>query len=116
LIVCRAAFKNFSEPVKALNETHRVLKPEGKAIIIDLRKDASWDEIVSYVDGLHISRTSTWMTKFTFKHMLLKRAYSEHQMKSLVGESDFKSCEIIRNAVGMEVKLIRLQPLAEQAA
>ena len=116
LIVCRAAFKNFSEPLKALNEMHRVLKPEGKAIIIDLRKDASWDEIVSYVDGLHISRTSTWMTKFTFKHMLLKRAYSEHQMASLVGESDFKSCEIIRSGVGMEVKLIRLQPLVEQAA
>jgi ubiquinone/menaquinone biosynthesis C-methylase UbiE len=107
LQVCRAAFKNFSEPLKALNEMHRVLKPEGKAFIIDLGKDASWEEIVSYVDGLHISRTSTWMTKFTFKHMLLKRAFSEHQMTSLVDESDFKSCEIIRSAVGMEVKLIR---------
>ncbi len=116
LIVCRAAFKNFSEPLKALNEMHRVLKPEGKAIIIDLRKDASWDEIVAYVDGLRISRTSTWMTKFTFKHILLKRAYSEQQMTSLVGESDFKSCEIVRSAVGMEVRLIRQQPLAEQAA
>jgi ubiquinone/menaquinone biosynthesis C-methylase UbiE len=116
LLVCRAAFKNFSEPLKALNEMHRVLKPEDKAFIIDLGKDAFWDEIVSYVDGLHISRTSTWMTKFTFKHMLLKRAFSEHQMTSLVDESDFKSCEIIRSAVGMEVKLIRQQPLAEQAA
>ena len=38
------------------------------------------------------------------------------QMTSLVSESDFKSCEIIRSAVGMEVKLIRQQPLAEQAA
>jgi ubiquinone/menaquinone biosynthesis C-methylase UbiE len=106
-IVCRAAFKKFSKPLKALNEMHRVLKPEGKAFIIDLGNDASWDEIVTYVDGLHISSVSTWMTKFTFKHMLLKRAYSEHQMTSLVGESDFKSCEIIRSAVGMEVKLIR---------
>jgi ubiquinone/menaquinone biosynthesis C-methylase UbiE len=116
LIVCRAAFKNFSEPLKALNEMHRVLKPGGRAIIIDLRKDASWDEIVAYVDGLHISRTSTWMTKFTFKHMLLKRAYTEEQMKALVAESDFKSCEIMKTAVGMEVRLLRQQPLAEQAA
>ncbi len=116
LIVCRAAFKNFSEPLKALNEMHRVLKPGGRAIIIDLRKDASWDEIVAYVDGLQISRTSTWMTKFTFKHMLLKRAYTEAQMASLAGESDFKSCEIIKAHVGMEVTLMRRQPLAEQAA
>src|ERR1700674_3622784 len=116
LIVCRAAFKNFSEPLKALNEMHRVLKPEGRAVIIDLRKDASWDEIVAYVDGLKISRTSTWMTKFTFKHMLLKRAYTEGQMTSLAGKSEFKSFEILRTPVGMEVNLIRQQPLAEQAA
>jgi len=115
LIVCRAAFKNFSEPLKALNEMHRVLKPEGRAVI-DLRKDASWEEIVAYVDGLKISRTSAWMTKFTFKHMLLQRAYTEGQMTSLVGESEFKSCEILRTPVGMEVNLIRQQPLAEQAA
>jgi ubiquinone/menaquinone biosynthesis C-methylase UbiE len=116
LIVCRAAFKNFSEPLTAMNEMHRVLKPGGKAVIIDLRKDASWNEIVAYVDGLHISPTSTWMTKFTFKHMLLKRAYTETQMTSLAGESDFRSCEIVRSSVGMEVKLVRVQPLAGQAA
>ena len=55
LIVCRAAFKNFSEPLKAINEMHRVLKPGGRAMIIDLRKDASWQEIVAYVDGLNVS-------------------------------------------------------------
>jgi ubiquinone/menaquinone biosynthesis C-methylase UbiE len=116
LIVCRAAFKNFSEPLKALNEMHRVLKPGGRAIVIDLRKDASWDEIVAYVDGLHISRANTWMTKFTFKHMLLKRAYTEWQMTALAGKSDFKCCEIIKTAVGMEIRLMRQQPVAEQAA
>ena len=116
LIVCRAAFKNFSEPLKALNEMHRVLKPGGKAIIIDLRKDTSWEEIVAYVNGLKLSGVNTWLTKFTFKHSLLKRAYTEAQMTSLVGGSDFKSCEIIKAPVAMEVRLVRRRPLAEQAA
>jgi ubiquinone/menaquinone biosynthesis C-methylase UbiE len=116
LIVCRAAFKNFSEPLKSLNEMHRVLKPDGRAIIIDLRKDASWDEIVAYVDGLHVSRTNAWMMKFTFKHMLLKRAYTEGQITALAAKSDFKSCEILRSPVGMEVRLMRREPSAEQAA
>src|SRR5262249_40437064 len=39
-IVCQAAFKNFSEPVQALAEMHRVLRPGGKALILDLRPDA----------------------------------------------------------------------------
>jgi ubiquinone/menaquinone biosynthesis C-methylase UbiE len=116
LIVCRAAFKNFSEPLKALNEMHRVLKPGGRAVIIDLRKDASWSEIVAYVDGLHLSGVSTWMTKFTFKHTLLKRAYTEGQMKALVSESDFKTGEIVKALIGMEVTLVRREPVAEQAA
>ncbi|HEY2646421.1 MAG TPA: class I SAM-dependent methyltransferase [Candidatus Acidoferrales bacterium] len=116
LIVCRAAFKNFSEPLKALNEMHRVLKLNSRAVIIDLRKDAPWEEIAAYVDGLHLSTANTWMTKFTFKHMLLKRAYTEAQMSSLASRSDFKSCEIVKAPVGMEVRLLRSKPLVEQAA
>lgn len=112
LVVCRAAFKNFSEPLRAINEMCRVLKPGAQALIIDLCKDSSWKEIVSYVDGLKLSRTSAFMTKFTFKHMLLKRAYTEESMRALAARSEFGSCEITRNAIGMEVRLLR--PMAAQ--
>src|SRR6516225_12045181 len=40
-VYCRAAFKNFSEPVEAISEMYRVLKPGGEAVIDDLRRDAS---------------------------------------------------------------------------
>jgi len=112
LVVCRAAFKNFSEPLRAINEMYRVLKPGGLALIIDLCKDTSWNEIVAYVDGLKLSRASSFFTKFTFKHMLLKRAYTEESMKALAARSEFGSCEIKRNAVGMEVRFRR--PVAAQ--
>ena len=35
------AFKNFKEPLKALKEMHRVLKPGGIALIMDLNRKAS---------------------------------------------------------------------------
>jgi len=59
---------------------------------------------------------STWMMKFTFKHMLLKRAYTEEQMKTLAHDSDFEGGEIVKSAIGMEVTLVRREPVAEQAA
>jgi len=37
-------------------------------------------------------------------------------MLSLASESDFKSCEIIKSPIGMEVRFVRQKPLAEQAA
>jgi ubiquinone/menaquinone biosynthesis C-methylase UbiE len=116
LIVCRAAFKNFSEPLKALNEMHRVLKPGGRALILDLRKDTPWDEILSYIRSANVGPINRWIYKITFKHLLLKRAYTEAQMMTLVRESDFKAGEITNVAIGMEVSLVRREPVAEQAA
>jgi len=40
-IISTAAFKNFADPIGALREMYRVLKTNGKALIIDMRRDAS---------------------------------------------------------------------------
>jgi len=51
-IFCQAAFKNFSEPVKAIAEMYRVLKPGGIAVNADLRGDASAEVIELEVNGM----------------------------------------------------------------
>ena len=86
LIVCRAAFKNFSEPVRAIDEMHRVLKPGGKAIIFDLRPDASPADIAAAVRGMKLSWLNSLLTRLTFKHMLLKRAHSKESFRQMTGK------------------------------
>src|SRR5882757_7059872 len=55
-IVCREAFKSFSDPVGALREMRRGLRPQGKALVIDMRRDASNDAIDSAVGKMHRGR------------------------------------------------------------
>jgi len=106
-IVCQAAFKNFSEPVQALAEMHRVLRPGGKALILDLRPDASPGAINAEVKKMGLGWFNALMTKLAFKHCLLKRAYSQEQFKQMASQSPFKTCEIQEDPLGFAVTLIK---------
>jgi ubiquinone/menaquinone biosynthesis C-methylase UbiE len=44
-IISTAAFKNFKDPSKALNEMYRVLTSGGTALIIDMNRNASNQQI-----------------------------------------------------------------------
>ena len=102
LIVCRVAFKNFSEPVKALKEMHRVLRPGGIGVVIDLRRDTPMSAIRDYVDQTGMSWINRWMTLLTFRFMLLKRAYTRQEMQQMLGQVPFHKVEVQEIAIGME--------------
>jgi ubiquinone/menaquinone biosynthesis C-methylase UbiE len=104
-IVCRAAFKNFTEPAQAIREMYRVLKPGGKALIIDLRRDASPEAINATVNSMGLSWINRFLTKWTFKHILLKNAYTKKQIQQFVSQTNFGKCEIRGDTIGMEIWL-----------
>lgn len=106
-LVCTAAFKNFAAPVEALNEMHRVLKPGGRALIIDLRKDASRESIYSAVDEMHAGAINGAITKLTFRFMLLKRAYTKCDFENMIQRTKFRSAKISEEGISLEVSLAK---------
>lgn len=107
LIVCRAAFKNFSEPIEALNEMCRTLKASGRAIILDLRKDVSYKEVTAYVEKLNVSWFDSLLTKLIFVLLLIPRAYSKDQFIQMASRSRFRGCSITQSEIGLEVLLTK---------
>jgi ubiquinone/menaquinone biosynthesis C-methylase UbiE len=104
-MACQAAFKNFSQPVQAIQEMYRVLAPGGKAVIIDLRRDATMQEIDHEVIDMNVNKLNAIFIRWTFRSMLLKRAYTAQEMRDMVAQTSFRTCTIEQANIGFSVWL-----------
>src|SRR5262245_9539045 len=105
-IICRAALKNFSDPVGALREMHRVLRSGGKAMIIDMRNDASSKSIIDEVAKMHLGRIDALLTRTTLS-ALRRRAFSRQDLERMAQATPFGRCDIVEQALGFEVTLVK---------
>ncbi len=109
-IICVAAFKNFSQPVEAIREMHRVLKPGGKACIVDLRRDISFEDVEKHIrNELHLTGLNAFLTKWVFKTTLLKNAYTKAEIQALAKQTKFSQARIVEDALGMDIWLEKKQ-------
>ena len=80
----------FRSQSRHLNEMFRVLKPGGKALIIDLRPDASIEEIETHIrKDMALTGINFLLTKWAFQSMLLKRAYPKDKIRQFASQSKF---------------------------
>ena len=101
-VVCRAAFKNFSQPVKALAEMRRVLRPGGTALLMDLRRDVSIAAVQQYVDGLDVGWLNRWFMMLVFRNILIKRAYRVEEIGRMAIEAGWGEPRIETIPLGFE--------------
>jgi ubiquinone/menaquinone biosynthesis C-methylase UbiE len=103
-VVCRAAFKNFADPAGALAEIHRVLKPGGRALIIDMRGNTSDAEIADFARSYGHGALDRLTMRLVFRG-LRKRAYTAQALDGLAAQVPFVRRAIVEESIGMELRL-----------
>jgi ubiquinone/menaquinone biosynthesis C-methylase UbiE len=106
LIFCSAAFKNFKEPVSALREMHRVLKPGGIALILDMNHDASGEALRHEAEKISKSGFERMFMKNTFK-MLCKGAYTKNELEAMIQQTPFNNRKIEESGISFYIYLYK---------
>jgi ubiquinone/menaquinone biosynthesis C-methylase UbiE len=105
-IICTAAFKNFADPIGALREMYRALRAHGKAVIIDMRRDASDEALRNSVKSMSLSRIGSLTMNWTFKY-LRRTTYTKNQFEDYISKTKFPRHDVrdSEDSIGFEIWL-----------
>ncbi|MGI0013524.1 MAG: class I SAM-dependent methyltransferase [Nitrososphaera sp.] len=106
-IICTAAFKNFKEPFNALSEMHRVLRSGCTALIIDMNRNASDQQIEEYTENMGAEGIDKLFMKLMFKYFLRSGAYTKDEFINLISKTAFKEYNIKEEGIGFHVYLTK---------
>jgi ubiquinone/menaquinone biosynthesis C-methylase UbiE len=100
-IICVLAFKNFKEPVKALQEMYRVLKPGGMALIMDLNRKASIRSTKKVAEKMGLKGINAFVAGAIQRCL----SYSRNELEAFISNTEFKDYEIRNTEMGFSVYL-----------
>jgi ubiquinone/menaquinone biosynthesis C-methylase UbiE len=106
-IICTAAFKNFKERLRALNQMCRVLKSGGNALIVDMNRDASNQQIEDYIKSIEAKDIGKLFMRLIFKYFLRNGAYTKDDFTSLISKTAFKQHDIREKGMGFYIHLTK---------
>jgi ubiquinone/menaquinone biosynthesis C-methylase UbiE len=102
---CRGAFKNFGQPVSALQEMYRVLKPGGLGVIKDLSRNAPRQSLNQTINTWGLGLFDRILTKFFFQYRVRKNAYTKDQFQMMLAQTKFSRVKVEEKDIDIIVSM-----------
>ena len=65
------------------------------------------ESISEAVKGMNVNALNAFITRLTFRYMLLKRAYTRCEFEEMLSHTKFSGVQIEENLIGLEILLSR---------
>jgi ubiquinone/menaquinone biosynthesis C-methylase UbiE len=105
-VLCCAAFKNFAEPVRAIQEMFPVLRPGGRALVLDLRRDdVPKPELDEEIARMGLGPANRAITRYALGSWLPRRAHTKQEFEGYIATTNCSSFEVREERIGVEVEM-----------
>jgi ubiquinone/menaquinone biosynthesis C-methylase UbiE len=92
-----------------MQEMFRVLKPNGAALILDMNRNNTKEDIEQEMQKSGMKGFDRWFVKLSFKTFLRNGAYTREEFEELIADSDFACHEIKKNGIGFQVWMYKVK-------
>jgi ubiquinone/menaquinone biosynthesis C-methylase UbiE len=105
-IISRHVLHYWKQPtvIRIFNEVHRTLKTNGRALIVELRPDASKEAIDKEARKLSDSFVARWGLRRGITRAV-KEAHTQNEIHELVSKTGFSKCEVQESPLELEIWL-----------
>lgn len=100
-VISGGSLHHWKEPTQVFREIHRVLRPGGRALIDDLRRDASKENVRKWV-VCHDSRFMRWGARHSFSE-----AYTAREVEDILRGMAFGAFDVKVGEADMEIWLAK---------
>jgi ubiquinone/menaquinone biosynthesis C-methylase UbiE len=84
---------------------HRVLKPIGTTLILDMNHDATKSDIAAQIQRMNMRGFDRWFVWLSFRTVLKNGAYTKAQFEELIAQTPFAQHDIQKRGIGFAVWL-----------
>jgi ubiquinone/menaquinone biosynthesis C-methylase UbiE len=99
-VYCAGPLKQVSDKVRLLRECHRVLRPGGRLLAMDVNRGCSYEDVVAFVDRTPLPSFGRQLLKIYFSAYVARQAIDLDEARALWAGLPLRDCDGPRRIPG----------------